>query len=140
MPGRARDGSVAPPTPGPAAARRAAMTRPLLQGYGPGGFRIAGATVAGSVILLPDRVLPWPVASLAEVSAASLGPVFAAASALDLLLLGTGRHFAFAPPPLAAALRAAGIALEAMDTPAACRTFPQLAAEGRRVAAALIAL
>jgi uncharacterized protein len=116
------------------------MTPPVLQGYGPGGFRISGEVVAGSVILLPDRVLPWPVATLAEAGAETLAPVIEAGAALDLLVLGTGRRFALAPPGLVAALRAVGVAVEAMDTAAACRTFPQLAAEGRRVAAALIAL
>jgi uncharacterized protein len=113
---------------------------PVLQGYGPGGFRISGATVAGSVILLPDRMLPWAAGSLAEADAASLGPVIAAGAELDLLVLGTGRRFALAPAEVAAALRAVGVAVEAMDTAAACRTYPTLAAEGRRVAAALIAL
>lgn len=116
------------------------MAPPVLQGYGPSGFRISGQAVAGSIILLPDRVLPWPVATLAEASPGSLAPVIAAGAALDLLVLGTGRRFALAPAGLVAALHAVGIALEAMDTAAACRTFPTLAAEGRRVAAALIAL
>lgn len=116
------------------------MTPPVLQGYGPGGFRISGEVVAGSVILLPDRMLPWTASSLAEASPESLAPVIEAGAALDLLVLGTGRRFALAPPGLVAALRAVGVAVEAMDTAAACRTFPQLAAEGRRVAAALIAL
>jgi uncharacterized protein len=44
------------------------------------------------------------------------------------------------PPALRAALRGAGIAVEPMDTGAACRTFNVLLAEGRRVAAALIAV
>jgi uncharacterized protein len=39
---------------------------------------------------------------------------------------------------LRSALRAAGIALEPMDTGAACRTYNVLVAEGREVAAALI--
>jgi uncharacterized protein len=42
------------------------------------------------------------------------------------------------PAPLRTALRTAGIALEAMDTGAACRTYNVLVAEDRRVAAALI--
>ncbi len=37
-------------------------------------------------------------------------------------------------------LRRAGITVDAMDTGAACRTFNVLAGEGRRVAAALIAV
>ncbi|TQF85675.1 hypothetical protein FK498_00220 [Elioraea sp. Yellowstone] len=116
------------------------MALPALQGYGPDGFRIAGEIVAGSVILLPDRVLPWTASCLAEATPESLAPVIEASAALDLLVLGTGRRFALVPPGLAKALRAVGIAVEAMDTTAACRTFPTLAAEGRRVAAALIAL
>ncbi|MSP21162.1 MAG: hypothetical protein EXQ93_06565, partial [Alphaproteobacteria bacterium] len=38
------------------------------------------------------------------------------------------------------ALKDVGIAVESMTTPAACRTFNVLAAEERRVAAALIAI
>ena len=44
------------------------------------------------------------------------------------------------PEALRGLLRAAGIVLEPMDTGAACRTYNVLAAEGRRVAAALIAV
>jgi uncharacterized protein len=39
---------------------------------------------------------------------------------------------------LRAALKAAGIALEPMDSGAACRTYNVLMAEGRLVAAALL--
>jgi uncharacterized protein len=41
---------------------------------------------------------------------------------------------------LRAAVRARGLALEWMDTGAACRTFNVLLAEGRPVAAALLAV
>jgi len=44
------------------------------------------------------------------------------------------------PTALRAALRAAGIILEAMDTGAACRTYNVLVGEERRVAAALLPL
>jgi uncharacterized protein len=39
-----------------------------------------------------------------------------------------------------AALEAAGIGVETMATPSACRTYNVLLAEDRRVAAALVAL
>ena len=42
------------------------------------------------------------------------------------------------PAALRAALKAHGIAVEAMDTGAACRTYNVLLAEDRRVAAALL--
>jgi uncharacterized protein len=44
----------------------------------------------------------------------------------------------FPHPRLTRALTEAGIGLEVMDTPAACRTYNILAAEGRRVAAAIL--
>jgi uncharacterized protein len=44
------------------------------------------------------------------------------------------------PGPAREALIGAGIGVEVMATPAACRTYNVLLAEGRRVAAALIAL
>jgi uncharacterized protein len=47
---------------------------------------------------------------------------------------------AMIPAALRAALRAKGIVIEPMDTGAACRTYNVLAAEGRKVAAAVIAV
>ncbi len=71
---------------------------------------------------------------------ASLEPIRAAEPAVEILMLGCGGRFAMVPAELRQALRAEGIALEAMDTGAACRTYNVLLAEDRRVAAALIAL
>jgi uncharacterized protein len=56
------------------------------------------------------------------------------------LILGLGPRFLMVPAELRQALKGHGIAVEAMDTGAACRTFNVLLAEDRRVAAALIAL
>jgi uncharacterized protein len=114
--------------------------RQLIQGYSPGGFRIAGVRHGGSVLVLPERTLAWAVHDLAEVTLASLEPIRAAAPAVEILMLGCGSRFAMVPTELRQALRAEGIALEAMDTGAACRTYNVLLAEDRRVAAALIAL
>jgi uncharacterized protein len=114
--------------------------RQLIQGYQEGGFRIAGVRHQGSVLVLPDRTLAWPVSGLDQVTLESLAPIRAAEPTVEILLLGCGRRFAMAPPELRQALRDQGIALEPMDTPAACRTYNVLVAEERRVAAALIAL
>ena len=87
-----------------------------------------------TVLVFSDRTLPWPAAAL---TAESLAPIIAHGG-VELLLLGLGRRMA----PVAASLRAwfksGGIALEAMDTGAACRTYNVLLAEDRRVAAALL--
>ncbi|MFN4088748.1 MAG: Mth938-like domain-containing protein [Alphaproteobacteria bacterium] len=113
--------------------------RQLVESYGGGRFRVSGSVYTGSVIVLPDRTLAWSVADFDGVRAETLTPVLAAPD-LDLLLLGCGARMRLATASLRAPVRAAGIALEAMDTGAACRTFNVLTAEGRRVAAALIAV
>ena len=114
--------------------------RQLIQGYHPGGFRIAGSAHAGSVLVLPERTFPWPVQAPDQVTPESLAPIVVAAPAVELLILGLGPRFLPVAAELRLSLKERGIALEAMDTGAACRTYNVLLAEERRVAAALIAL
>lgn len=56
----------------------------------------------------------------------------------EVLLLGTGKQQQFAHPQLYQNLMQAGIAVEFMDTPAACRTYNILVAEDRKVVAAVL--
>jgi uncharacterized protein len=114
--------------------------RQLIQGYGPGGFRIANARHEGSVLVFPDRTLAWPVTSFDGVTADSLAEIAKAEPKIDLLLIGTGPAMLPLLPAVRTHFRALGIMLDSMDTGAACRTFNVLMAEERRVAAALIAL
>ncbi len=114
--------------------------RKVIDAYGGGRFRIAGEVFVGSVLLFPERVLAWPVSEFAQVSRAVLEPVLAQAPPVEILLLGCGAKTGFVGPALRQELRAAGLAIEAMDTGAACRTYNVLLAEERRVAAALIAV
>ncbi len=114
--------------------------RGLIQAYGEGGFRVAGARVAGSVLVFIERVAPWPVERFAEATLASLEEVLAETPRVELLLVGCGERLLPAPSSLREGLLGAGIAAEFMDTGAACRTFNVLLAEERRVAAALIAV
>ncbi len=53
----------------------------------------------------------------------------------ELIIVGTGWQPVFAPRELVFALARRGIGLEAMDTPAACRTFNILLGDARRLAA-----
>jgi len=115
----------------------AATGRPFIDGYGGGGFRVAGVDHAGAVLLLPDGVRPWDVATAAEITLDSLAPV-AEQGAIEVLLIGCGVRGSLLPRSLREALRARGIVADAMDTGAACRTFNVLLAENRRVAAALL--
>jgi uncharacterized protein len=88
------------------------------------------------VVMARDIRTDWPATDFA-----SLEPVhFAYFIDLkpEVLLLGTGAKQQFARPELYRDLIRAGIAVEFMDTPAACRTFNILVAEDRKVVAAVL--
>ena len=116
-----------------------AADRQVVQSYGGGGFKISGVAHVGSVIVLPEAVLPWPVSDVYAVDLETLSPVIDLDPSIEILLLGTGANMRPASPELHAGLKEHGIVADAMDTGAACRTFNVLVAEDRRVAAALIA-
>lgn len=106
--------------------------RPV-EGYGPGGFRIGADWYAGAVLLGPDGV---------EAMADPLGPaavarLVALAGRIDLVLVGTGAEIGALPAAFCRALEAAGLGVEAMATPPACRTYNVLLSESRRVAVLL---
>lgn len=114
--------------------------RQVIEAYGDGGFVIAGTRYAGSVIVLPEQTLVWAITNAAEVTEVTLAPLFAAPFRAEILVFGCGARFSPALAVLRSIFKARGIALEWMDTGAACRTFNVLLAEGRPVAAALIAV
>lgn len=118
-----------------------ARNAPSIDAYGQGGFRLSGKRWDGSVLILADQPRAWPVGSLGALSVEDLAPVFQAGkSEVEFVLLGVGAANAMPPKAVRDALLAAGIGLEFMDTPAAARLYNVLTAEGRRVAAALIAV
>ncbi|GAB4290805.1 MAG: Mth938-like domain-containing protein [Roseovarius sp.] len=104
-----------------------------IDGYGPGFFRIGGQVLAGDVLVRAQGAAQWG-------GLQDLPPLLALAEEIDVLLIGTGAETRHLPLALREPLEAAGMGVEAMNSPAACRTFNVLIAEGRRVAAALIAL
>ncbi|MBF0373502.1 MAG: Mth938-like domain-containing protein [Alphaproteobacteria bacterium] len=112
----------------------------LIQAYGDGGFRIGGQRHQGSVLVFPQRSVAWAVTGMADLDGGSVSAVLAETPHVEILLLGCGPRIAPPPPEFRRALREAGIALELLDTGAACRTFNVLLGEARRVAAALIAV
>jgi len=80
--------------------------------------------------------LPWDPTRFEALAPVHFEPLVNATP--ELVLLGTGKKLRFGHPRLYAALTAKRIGVETMDLGAACRTFNILAAEGRRVAAALL--
>ena len=114
--------------------------RQVIEAYGNGGFVIAGTRYIGSVIVFSERTLAWTAAAAADVTELGLAPLFETGAPAEILVVGCGPRFVPAPSVLRPAFKARGVTLEWMDTGAACRTFNVLLAEGRPVAAALIAV
>ncbi|MDU9003590.1 Mth938-like domain-containing protein [Sedimentitalea todarodis] len=102
-----------------------------VDGYGPGFFRIGGEVHEGAVLTGPDGPSTW---GGLEDSA----PLLALAGKIDVLFIGTGPEIAHIPAALRAQLERDGIGAEVMNSPAACRTYNVLLAEGRRIALALL--
>lgn len=111
-----------------------------IDSYGNGGFRFAGMSHQGSVIAMPTGIQSWSVSKSSRIDVASLTAVITEIGRIDVLVVGTGEQALPQDAPFAQALRGLGLNVEVMDTPAAARTYNVLFSEGRRVAAALIAV
>jgi uncharacterized protein len=102
-----------------------------VEGYGPGFFRIGGTVHRGALAVLPTGIGPWGGYGDTET-------LLAVAAEIDVLFVGTGAEIAHTPPAFREALEAAGLGVEVMASPAACRTYNVLLSEGRRVGLALL--
>ncbi|UXX82741.1 Mth938-like domain-containing protein [Roseovarius pelagicus] len=102
-----------------------------IDGYGPGFFRVGGTVLQGPICITETGARSWGGMD----DHASL---LALADQVDVIFLGTGAEIAHIPAALRSTLEDAGIGVETMSSPAACRTFNVLLSEGRRVAAALL--
>jgi uncharacterized protein len=113
---------------------------PSVDAWGGGGFRVSGDWRPGSLLILDDVARPWAASSLTTLTLDDFTEVLASRGAVEFVLLGTGLTQGLPPRALRDGLKAAGIGLEFMSTEAASRTYNVVASEGRRVAAALIAV
>ena len=95
--------------------------------YGPGFFRVGGQVIRGPLLILPASGVRawggWEDTAL----------ILAEAPRLDVLFVGTGADMALLPAGFRAVMDDAGLGVEFMPTPAACRTYNVLLSEGRRV-------
>lgn len=113
---------------------------PSVDAWGGGGFRVAGDWRPGSLLILDDVARAWSPVSLSGLTPGDFAEVLANRDAVEFVLLGTGLVPGLPSREIRDLLRNAGIGLEFMATEAAARTYNVVASEGRRVAAALIAV
>ncbi len=102
-----------------------------IDSYGPGLFRVRGEVIKGAVLMLPSGPTSWKGYSDTQ-------PLLDACQEIDVAFIGTGSQPERVPAGFREALESAGIAIEPMQTPSACRTYNVLLSEGRRVSAALL--
>ena len=104
--------------------------------YGDDYVAVNGARRDRNVIVTAGEVRDWNAVNFEHLSAEDFAEL--ARLGVEIVLLGTGKRQRFPHPRLTAALGAARVGLEVMDTKAACRTYNILVAEERRVALALL--
>lgn len=102
-----------------------------IAGYGPGFFRIGPNLMRGACLVTPWDAGPW--GGFGDTA----GPL-ALAGRIDVLFVGTGAEIAHAPDDFRRVIEDAGIGVEVMNSPAACRTYNVILGEGRRIAVALL--
>lgn len=112
----------------------------LIDAYGNGGFSFAGMSHRGSLLCLPSGIWAWAPRSPQEIDAQALAPVFAEASEVDFLLIGTGKDPWRLPKAIRDRLHALHVSTDVLTTGPALRTYNIVLGERRRVAAALIAV
>ncbi|MDX1974932.1 MAG: Mth938-like domain-containing protein [Rickettsiales bacterium] len=112
--------------------------RQLITGYGGGGFKINQEPVEGAVLIFTDEVKA--LGDIQTLTADHAKLVLDKEPSVELLLIGTGKQIQYIPDEIRQLIRASNIAMEIMDTGAACRTYNVLLTEERRVAALLIAV
>ena len=107
-----------------------------ITGYGEDHVMVNGQRHEASLVVLPEKIIPWPAQGFDTLSPENFA--FLKNLGVEIVLLGTGARQRFPHPRLTTSLTSAGIGVEVMDLKAACRTYNILVAEERKVAAALL--
>jgi uncharacterized protein len=102
-----------------------------IEGYGPGFFRVGGGVIEGAALVTVHSARNWGGYD-------DTTPLLELAEELDVIFIGTGAETAHVPDDFRETLEEAGLGVEAMNSPAACRTYNVLLSEGRRVAVAAL--
>lgn len=109
----------------------------LFTAYGSDFIAVNQEKYSANLILLPESIIPeWTTSTVTSLNEADMQKLLELGT--EIILLGTGSRLHFPPSSLLHPFATAGIGLDVMDLQAACRTYNILAAEGRKVAAALL--
>ena len=101
--------------------------RRAITSFGDGGFRFGDHSHRGHILVLPSGMRDWDGEDFTELKAEQ--------DAIDFFILGTGTQLVRSALKLSPAVQ-----FDAMTTSAAIHSYNYMLAEGRRVAAAFIAV
>ena len=108
-----------------------------LTAHGPGWVAINNERVEASVVVgSRGERFEWNCTRFDQLGAEHFAQL--ASLGAELIIFGSGARIRFPRPAWLQPLMAQRTGVETMDTPAACRTYNILAAEGRHVVAALL--
>lgn len=114
----------------------------LISHYGPGSISINGTAYSENILITANDVFEgWFSGDLQDLTAAHFEPLLndsLKSERPEIVLLGTGSDHRFPNMALLADLAKQNLAVEVMNTRAACRTYSVLIGEHRPVAAALL--
>ncbi len=109
----------------------------IFKAHGIGYVQINDQRFQQPLIVTPEQLITnWSASNFSALTEADFAYFLALQP--EVLILGTGSQHLFAHPKLFQALTAAGIGVECMSTPAACRTYNILMEEERRVVAGIL--
>lgn len=108
----------------------------LIRGFNGSAILVGAESFTRPLILTVDRIIrDWDPPAVEQLADRDFAAILALQP--EVILLGTGGRQRFPAATVTTAILRQGIGIEVMNTAAACRTYNILAAEYRRVAAAL---
>ncbi len=108
----------------------------LIKSYSDGECRVGNQTYTESIVLHNESVSPWAPHHFDQIDNDAIEQLLAHEP--ELVLLGTGKQHHIPNTQLLSIFNELGIALEHMNSKAACRTHLALTSEGRSCLTALI--
>lgn len=111
----------------------------IITAYGNNKFTIGSEKIEGNIILSPSSVSNWDidnVSQLTDINIVQTIPI----EHTEIVIIGTGQNHINLNTNILNYFKEKNVAIEAMNTGAACRTYNILVFEGRDVTAALICI
>jgi uncharacterized protein len=106
--------------------------------FGDGGFRFGSHSHLGSLMVLPSGMRAWTVGDIIQCT--DFSELVAEKESINFVLLGTGKEMLRPKRNVLNFFAAENLNLEFMSTSSAVHTFNVMLAEGRRIAACIVAV